>query len=213
MPVCAMVFPAPCWLCQAREGGDGMSKLPERKPHEREPLSPLTMAVLALVQGLLPALTAIIGGLWVAFTYLDHQKEARAEQQIQLQRDNRTRLLEARKGFIDKQLALYIETAQVAGKLVSTNTDVPKAEWTTTARRFEQLYWTELSMVEDETVKLAMEDFYKNVQWVSEQTAVVPLEKWHDIQQSSYRLARALRSSIEASWELNLDKERPAPPR
>ncbi len=188
----------------------GMSM--ERNAHKREPLSPLTLAILALVQGLLPALTAIIGGLWVAFTYLDHQKVARTEQQLQLQRDNRTRLLEARKGFIDKQLALYIETAQVAGKLVSANTDVPKAEWTTTVRRFEQLYWTELSMVEDDTVKLAMEDFYKNVLWVSEQTEIVPIEKWSEIQQSSYRLARALRSSIEASWELNLDKEPHSPP-
>jgi hypothetical protein len=34
-------------------------------------LSPLTTAILALIQGLLPAMTAIIGGLWVAFTYLD----------------------------------------------------------------------------------------------------------------------------------------------
>jgi len=58
-----------------------------------------------------------------------------------------------------------------------------------------------------------MEDFYKNVLWVSEQTAIVPLGNWRDIQQSSYRLAKALRSSIEASWELNVDKPRAAPPR
>jgi len=46
-----------------------MGKLPERAPRERPPLSPITTAILAHVQGFLPALTAIIGGLWVAFTY------------------------------------------------------------------------------------------------------------------------------------------------
>jgi hypothetical protein len=96
---------------------------------------------------------------------------------------------------------------------VSTNTDVPKAEWQASTRRFEQLYWAEFSMVEDDNVKFAMEDFYKNVLWVSEQTAIVPLGKWHDIQQSSYRLAKALRSSIEASWDLNVDKPRAVPHR
>jgi hypothetical protein len=60
-----------------------MSKLPARTVPERQVLSPLTTAILALIQGLLPAMTAIVGGLWVAFTYLDQQKEARVAQQQQ----------------------------------------------------------------------------------------------------------------------------------
>ena len=179
-----------------------MSDLQDRKPRKEQALSPLTVAILALIQGLLPALSAVAGGLWVAFTYLDHQKEARQQQEEQSKRDNRTRLLEARKQFIDKQLALYIETAQIAGKLVSTDTSVPTDEWRAASRRFEQLYWTELSMVEDDNVKGAMEDFYGHLLWVNEQSSVVPNEKWREIQHSSYRLARALRTSIEASWEL-----------
>ena len=190
-----------------------MSKLPEREPRKEEALSPLTTAILALIQGLLPALSAVAGGLWVAFTYLDHQREAPKQQEEQSIRDNRTRLLEARKPFIDKQLALYIETAQIAGKLVSTLTSyaIPEEEWRAASRRFEQLYWTELSMVEDDNVKGAMEDFYGHLMWVNEQSSVVPPDKWSDIQNSSFSLARALRTSIEASWELpsaNTDERR-----
>jgi hypothetical protein len=44
-----------------------MNAVPARP---QQMLSPLTTAILALIQGLLPAMTAIIGGLWVAFTYL-----------------------------------------------------------------------------------------------------------------------------------------------
>jgi hypothetical protein len=112
-------------------------------------------------------------------------------------------LLEARKPFIDKQLELYIRTAKVAGALVSVNTGIPRAEWMKTFREFEELYWTELSMVEDERVKQAMQDLYPRLKWARDQAEVVPEEKWLAIQQSSYRLAKALRSSIEATWNLN----------
>jgi hypothetical protein len=44
--------------------------LPNQKPAQ---LSPKTTAILTLVQGLLPALTAILGGLWIVWTYIDNQ--------------------------------------------------------------------------------------------------------------------------------------------
>jgi hypothetical protein len=177
-----------------------MNAVPARP---QQMLSPLTTAILALIQGLLSAMTAIIGGLWVAFTYLEHQTKARKEQEEQTKRENTARLLEARKPFIDKQLELYIRTAKVAGALVSVNTGIPRAEWMKTFREFEELYWTELSMVEDERVKQAMQDLYPRLKWARDQAEVVPEEKWLAIQQSSYRLAKALRSSIEATWNLN----------
>ncbi len=176
-----------------------MNKIPVQT---QQMLSPFTSAILALIQGLLPAMTAIVGGIWVAYTYLDHQKEARIEQEEQTKRENTARLLEARKPFIDKQLELYLRTAKVAGALVSVNTDIPRAEWMKTFREFEELYWTELSMVEDEQVKQAMQDLYPRLKWARDQAEVVPEDKWLSIQESSYRLAKALRSSIEATWDL-----------
>jgi hypothetical protein len=141
----------------------------------------------------------------VAFTYLDHQKEARATQEIQSLRDNRARLLEARKPFIDKQLALYLETAQTTGKLVSTK-PTDGGEWDGQVRRFEQLFWTELSMVEDEGVKGAMQAFGEKLRWVNENKQKVRDVDFEDLKQRSYRLARALRSSIEATWDVDLSR-------
>jgi hypothetical protein len=175
-----------------------------REVPEKDALSPKWKAALQLIQGLLPAITGILAGLWVAKTYLDQQKTNQTQQQIQAEKDSRTRLLEARKPFIDKQLALYIETTKVAGELASTYSSGPTNEWNNSFRRFEQLYWTELSMVEDDNVRLAMEDFYKYLNWVNEQPAIVPLEKWRDLQYSSYRLARAIRGSIESTWDVTL---------
>jgi len=181
-----------------------MSKLPVRHLPEKQVLSPLTAAVLALIQGVLPAMTAIVGGLWVAFTYLQQQNDARIAQGEQTRKENIARLLQARKPFIDKQLELYVKTAQVAGILVSANTDVKREDWLKKFREFEQLYWTELSMVEDDNVKHAMQDLYGRLKWARNQPEVVPDDKWDEIQQSSYRLAKALRSSIEATWNLNV---------
>jgi hypothetical protein len=51
--------------------------------------------------------------------------------------------------------------AQVTGQLV-TSSNYTSPEWTKNVRRFEQLFWTELSMVEDEGVKQAMQEFSNN---------------------------------------------------
>jgi hypothetical protein len=183
-----------------------MSKLPIRGTPERDPLSPLTKAILALIQALLPAMTAIVGGLWVAFTYLDHQKETRDQQLIQASKDNRTRMLEARKPFIDKQLALYIETAQVAGRLVSVSPpEVGSGTWRTNFDRFEQLYWAELSMVEDEGVKEAMQEFAKMLRLINN-VRLTSTTEMGELKQLSYGLARALRSGIEKTWDVDLGK-------
>jgi hypothetical protein len=177
-----------------------MTELLAKSLLEKPTLSPLTTAILALIQGLLPAMTAIVGGLWVAFTYLEHQNESRLAQQEQAKKDNVTRLLEAKKPFITKQLELYIKSAEIAGELVSINPDVSKADWIKTLREFEKLFWTELSMVEDDNVKKAMQDLYPRLKWMRDQTEFMTEDKLLPIQESSYQLAKALRISIEASW-------------
>jgi hypothetical protein len=77
-------------------------------------LSPSIKAILSLIQALLPAMTAVIGAVWIAFTYLDQQKEIQRQQSNQATKDSTTRLIKARKPFTDKQLALF-ETPQIVG--------------------------------------------------------------------------------------------------
>jgi hypothetical protein len=185
-----------------------MSRLPVREVPVKDTLSPWTKAILALIQGLVPALTGIVGGLWVAFTYLDHQKEARVQQATQAEKDGQARLIEARKPFADKQLALYLEAAQVAGKLVALNPD--DEDWKSTERRFWELYWSELTLVEDKGVEAAMVKFSQHLY---DYTSIYKLRKGKEdlvvgdkdeikrpLLGDTLELAYALRRSIESAW-------------
>lgn len=183
-----------------------MSKLPVRDIPEKDPLSPMTKAVLALIQGLLPAMTAIVGGLWIAYTYLDHQKQT---QRDAVERDSKaadTRRVEAQRPFLEKQLALYFETAQVAGRLVAITPD--DKTWEDIERRFWMLYWSELSMVEDDIVEKAMVNFSKKLY---DYTAVRKMMKENNqpfdetqhkraLSGASLELAHSIRKSIESAW-------------
>ncbi len=96
-----------------------MSKLPAREAPQRSALSPRTQAVLALIQGLLPALTAIVGGIWVAYAYLHQQAETERAQTRQAEQESRTRLLQAQKEFLDHQLNEYEVLAEIAARTVA----------------------------------------------------------------------------------------------
>ena len=78
-----------------------------------------------------------------------------------------TRALEARKPFLARQLDLYFETAEVVGKLVTID-DWDSDEWKAKRARFAILFWTTLSLVEDDPVKEAMEVVAGQLQLVAE---------------------------------------------
>ncbi|HEY0074672.1 MAG TPA: hypothetical protein VGB77_11260 [Abditibacteriaceae bacterium] len=66
---------------------------------------------------------------------------------------NRNARRESQKPFLSKQLELYFEAAKVTARLANT-TD--KAEQKSLKIRFNELYWGELAVVEDDNVKEAM---------------------------------------------------------
>jgi hypothetical protein len=72
---------------------------------------------------------------------LDHQKEIARATDVQQKQQATARLLEAQRPFLEKQLSLHFEAAQVASKLVTLK---PGADWDNTETRFWQLYWSEL---------------------------------------------------------------------
>jgi hypothetical protein len=140
----------------------------------------------------------------LVITYLDHQKEARRQHFEQAKRDTDARMFEARKPFNEMQLELYAQVAKVTGEIVTT-TDFANPKWGENVRRFYQLFWTELSMVEDHEVKKEMEKFsteLRNITRVDDYKSKVP--HLRELQQASYRLASALRASIASSWSLVL---------
>jgi hypothetical protein len=172
------------------------------------PLSVRSQAILALVQGLLPTLTAIIGGLWIVYTYLNDQRVVQAETERRARQELVARLMEARQPFNKRQLDMYIETSGVVGRMVVGNESTEA--WHNDYARFEQLYWTDLSMVEDDHVKAAMQDLYPILS-AARAGRLGDFTKSDELRQASYRLARALNGSIEDTWKVNLNLE-PSPP-
>ena len=179
-------------------------------------LAPKVKIVLALVQGLLPAMTAIVGGLWIAGTYLDHQRQTQRDGEARASHEAETRRVEAQRPFLEKQLSLYFEAAQVAGQLVTLTAD--DKDWEKIERRFWALYWSELSMVEDRIVEAGMVEFGDRL---DDYTSIRKTAKDHNqpfdeteskrsLNEAALNLAHAIRQSIEIGWSGRTGKP-PAP--
>jgi hypothetical protein len=154
---------------------------------------------LRILERLLPVLTVVIPAVWAFYTYLDHQKEIARAAAAQSAKEASTRLIEARRPFLEKQLQLYFETAHVTGALITFRLG---AEWDKNRTRFWELYWSELSMVEDHGVEAAMVKFGQALDdWmaIGDDTRNKP-EKQSPLQEAAYELAHAMRASIEREW-------------
>lgn len=106
-----------------------------------------------------------------------------------------TRQIEARKPFLEKQLALYTEATQAAAVLATTTDE---AELTAARNRFWALYWGELAMVENGGVSAeaggvesAMVAYGRCLKQECEQT---------ELQRLALNLAHACRDSLAVSW-------------
>ena len=152
-----------------------------------------------LLVKLLPVLVAIAGGLWALFTYIDHADDARRSEE-------RTRLVEVQRPYLEKQTALYFEAAQVAGQIATADGSGP--EWEGARKRFWQLYWSELSMVESHQVEIAMGELGKSLKSYDAAVALAAsaakdaeVAKAHSgLQRDALELAHAIRNSIWDSW-------------
>jgi hypothetical protein len=161
---------------------------------ERPALSPTTQAILMLIQGLLPAMTAIVGGLWIVFTYLENQKIVEQQRSDQLRQQWRAQLIEARKPFLERQLKVYFDAANAIGKLV---VGMQTPEWDKAHDRFQELYWSDVVLVESKDVKT----------WIGflQGHATVHREKRSDItakivKESAQKAVATIREDIESSW-------------
>jgi hypothetical protein len=140
-------------------------------------------------------LTAVFGGLWIGFTYLQDKRQAEV-----------ARSIEARKPFLGRQLDLYFDAAKVAGVLATTNRLTPI--WENMRERFEQLFWTELSLVEDDNVKDAMEKFKGGLLKLAQADEQAQQEDGHEnvaekeaeLRSLARNLALQIKRSLQSSW-------------
>jgi hypothetical protein len=137
------------------------------------------------------AMSAIGGAVWIVITYIRTQRDLAA-----------TKLFEAKKPFTELRLKLYTETSQIAAKLVSSTYGDEK--WIQAIYRFWELYWSELSMVEDARVEKAMVDVGSVIGKIADSGDKYPHRD--ELENAVYELAHALRDGLTPEWTLAVKK-------
>lgn len=140
-------------------------------------------------------LLGILGGLG-SFVWGIYQWRAKSERElmqdkVESDRIAATRKLEATRPFLERQLKLYPEASQVAAVL-ATSTDA--TERSAASRRFWQLYWGELALVENQEVEAAMVAFGEALNRQASPS---------ELQSLSLQLAHACRLSLDRSWGIH----------
>ncbi len=136
-------------------------------------------------------LLAIAAFLWGVYTYGDSAQKQRRQAEIEAKRTAETRRIEATRPFLDKQLALYTEATRIAS-VIATSSD--KGEINRATKRFKELYWGELGLVERDEVARAMVDF---------QAALDRGDGQADLGGLALKLAHACREELAVSWGTN----------
>jgi len=109
-----------------------------------------------------------------------------------VRRDAETRNLEARKQYLTRQLDLYTDATRAAAKLATARPD--SAEYLAARARFWELYWGELSMVENREVEAAMKRMGDCLNGKCVECS--------SLARCSLDLAHACRRSLAESWNV-----------
>jgi hypothetical protein len=176
-----------------------------------------------------PALVVIVAGGWQATTWWlersdrarddanNRQERARGDE-ANRQQAMKIALRESQKTFLERQLQLYFEVSRVTAKLATLPARLPDTgpadnetyEWAN--RRFWELYWGELSVVESPEVARAMVDFGEQLRKVTDCRAANEGDcrsQQEQLSGLSYKLAGRLRESIQAGWDYALPRTDP----
>jgi hypothetical protein len=122
---------------------------------------------------LLAVLGACATFIWTAFTYFDARK-----------RESEARRLEASRTYLDRQLKLFEEATTITARIaVAGKSAAPEDK-----RRFWQLYWGELALVEGKKVESAMVRFGNLLQSEA------------DMSQAALDIAHECREELARSW-------------
>jgi hypothetical protein len=107
-------------------------------------------------------------------------------------RTEETRRIEATKPFLERQLKLYTEASQIVAVLATAEDPGEKRH---AYKRFRELYWGEMVLVENEDVERAM---------VNVKDAIERHAGQGDLQSLSLNLAHACRHSLARSWGVDV---------
>jgi len=137
---------------------------------------------------LVSPLLAVAAFFWGIYTYRESAQLQLAREEAESLRTAETRRIEATRPYLDKQLELYTEATKVA-VTIATSTDSKEIEKAT--RRFWELYWGELGLVERDNVEKVMVRFGNALNAKKGQDVLAPL---------ALELAKACREELAVSW-------------
>ena len=137
---------------------------------------------------LLSPFLAVAAFFWGIYTYRDTAQQQLARAEVDSRRTAETRRIEATRPYLDKQLALYTEATKVTAT-IGTSEDAEEIKKAT--KRFKELYWGELALVERNDVAKAMIAFREALDAKQPQNALASL---------ALNLAHACRDELAVSW-------------
>ncbi len=143
---------------------------------------------LELLLKMISPLLAVGVFFWGIYTYRDTANKTAEREAAEAQRMAETRRIEATRPYLDKQLELYTEATRVTATIATS----PDAEEVRQAsKRFRELYWGELGLVERGSVAGAMIAFRQALDAGSAQPVLKPL---------ALKIAHACRDELALSW-------------
>ena len=125
------------------------------------------------------------------------RKARQGQEEEQKKKEIEAALREARRPFLERQQELYFEATIVAAKLATLE---DSTERRAARNRFEQLYWGELSVVEDKLVEAAMVEFRQTLT-VFENEPINSRETLREeLKRQTLKLAHGCRDSLARGW-------------
>lgn len=138
--------------------------------------------IVAIIVGIVAVVSALVA-------YMAQISAAKSQSQIALIQLAAQQAHERQKPFVELQMKYYFEAAETAPQIPRTIESMAREKLT---KRFWQLYWGSLAVVEDEEVERAMVAYatqLKNVTWDAA-----------NLETLSLGVAHACRSSLKRLW-------------
>lgn len=138
--------------------------------------------IVAIIAGIVAVVSALVA-------YMAQISAAKSQSQIALIQLAAQQAHERQKPFVESQMKFYFEAAETAAQIPRTIESRAREKLT---KRFWQLYWGPLAVVEDEEVERAMVAYgeqLKNVTWDAAKLETLSLG-----------VAHACRSSLKRLW-------------
>jgi hypothetical protein len=134
-------------------------------------------------------------GFWTVWVWSHDQEKTRLQQKEADGKARYERLVEAQAPFKKRKFELYMETAEVAGKLVSLERSNP--EWEAAYSRFWAMQFSVLATVKDPSVSAAMNAFAEELRTYKHapDTGKIDITRG-----ASQQLAASIKQAIQDDW-------------